>query len=540
MPSQVTPRELRMAPPSNTEPVIVPGGAPSRAPPGSENLSVRIDTIVVQGGDEALSEAARAWVLPRAGTRITVAEIFALAASLERLYADAGYFLARVVVPPQSLVDGAQLRLRVVDGFIEAVDLSQVPAAVRGIVAARTAALVGQRHLPMASVERQLLLAGDVPGLSLSSTLLPGQEEGGSRLVLAGGWRPATGFIGLDNRLDRSLGTWQLKGQWALHSALGVGEQIYAVASFADPGRAVSGTAPLQVFGAGAFVPLGNDGASLNPEFTRSVTRTPATDGAPASRGEFQRLALRASVAAQRSRRENLNASLVFEQVTQRLAAPDFGVDLSHDRYGVVRAGLDYGAASASGQALLAGAALSHGTGGRSQAEASASGVALSRQGAGPNFNKLAASMHLGQPLPGALHLGLIALGQSSLGQPLLRSEQFSLDGEEALSTVPAGSFSVDGGATLRAELGRPFALARATVFPFVLASAGRGQVLQPTVVEQRIVRAHAVGLGLRGSIDDNGGATAVKFDLQGARTSADSPGFARKWRWTLSATVPF
>lgn len=515
-------------------------GTPAQAPSGSENLTVQLGGVLVQGGFDELVPGTQGWVRPPAGTRVSVAEIYALAASLERLYAAAGYLLARVVVPPQTLVDGTMLRLRVIDGFIETIDLQRLPEAARAAVAARTAPLIGQRRLKLATVERQLLLAGDVPGLTLTSTLLPGSEEGGSRLVLGGGFRRVSGLIGFDNRLDASLGHWQLKGSLSLNGMLGFGEQLYGLAVVARPGDWAGRPAPLEVFGVGALVPLGDDGFSLNPEVTQSSTHTPATSGAPASSGRYSRLALRGNLALQRSRRENLNASLALEQVTQQLSAPDFGIDLSKDRYAVVRASIDFGATRASGNSWQLGATASRGLGGRTQQDAMADGVPLSRVGAEPEFNKLVLSLRSGHALPGQLHLGLIALGQTSFGQPLLRSEQFSLDGDQALSTADAGRFSVDRGATFRAELGRAWSMARVSVFPYLLAAVGRGDLVKPTVVEQATVHVHTLGLGVRGSLEARESTPGLIFALEWGRSVSDLPSHTAESRWMLSASLPF
>src|SRR6185369_7811997 len=162
--------------------------------------------------------------------RLSVAQIYAAASELERVYSDAGYPLVRIVVPPQHLVDHGPLQLAVVDGFIEAIDVDRVPANAQQAVATRTAALVGRRHLKLVEIERSLLIAGEVPGLKLKSTLERGSREGGVKLLLEGGHDLVTGSIGIDNRLASSLGTWQLRGAVALNNALGAGEQVYASA----------------------------------------------------------------------------------------------------------------------------------------------------------------------------------------------------------------------------------------------------------------------------------------------------------------------
>ncbi|MGQ4828231.1 hypothetical protein, partial [Enterococcus faecalis] len=85
-----------------------------------------------------------------------------------------GYVLARVAVPPQDLAPGGQFRVTMVDGFVEAVDVAALPRAVRVPVAASLAPILRRRHLRLAEIETALLLAGDVPGLTLHSALARG------------------------------------------------------------------------------------------------------------------------------------------------------------------------------------------------------------------------------------------------------------------------------------------------------------------------------------------------------------------------------
>ena len=71
--------------------------------------------------------------------RVTVARIYELANAMEEAYARAGYVLVRVTVPEQKLNDHGPLKIVVVDGFIEKVQVDNVPERVHALVAARMA-----------------------------------------------------------------------------------------------------------------------------------------------------------------------------------------------------------------------------------------------------------------------------------------------------------------------------------------------------------------------------------------------------------------
>jgi hemolysin activation/secretion protein len=438
------------------------------------------------------------------------------------------------------------LLIVVVDGFVEKVQVDNVPDLVRALVSARMASLVGRRHIKLGEIERRLLIAGDVPGLRLKSTLARGKTIGGTLLVLEGTHRLVTGTASIDNRLPSSLGTWSYGTSVALNSAFGFGEQFYVSAqSSGDPARIFDSSSPFRVLGAGAVLPLGTDGWILNPEYTNSRSQPLPVSGGLENIGQFERFALRTSYPLIRTRTTTLNLNGAFEYISQSVALPLFSTDLNRDRYGVLRIGAAYETGLPWWSAALqTSGTFSQGTGGRDSADALASGVPLSRQGASPDFSKATFDARVTQPLPNEFRLDFIGRAQTSFGNPMLVSEQFSLDGPQAISAYPSGTLNVDEGGTLRAELSRPFALTGTAVpvvlSPYGFGSFGVGRLLEPTIVELAVVRAGAVGAGVRSGIDVPGGYQGVTLGLEVARQFSNLPTLPQAWRTNVSVSFRF
>jgi hemolysin activation/secretion protein len=445
---------------------------------------------------------------------------------------------APVIVPPQELNDRGAVRIVIVDGFVEKVQVDDLPDPVRALISTRMASLIGRRHIKLGEIERRLLIAGDVPGLRLKSTLTRGKSLGGTLLVLEGTHRLVTATAAIDNRLPSSLGTWSYGTSVALNSALGFGEQFYASAqSSGDPARVFDSASPLRVLGAGAVLPLGTDGWILNPEYTNSRSQPLPVSGGLANIGQFERFALRTSYPLIRTRTSTLSLNGAFEYINQSVALPLFSTDLNRDRYGVLRVGAAYEAGLPWwwDAALQTSATLSQGTGGRDSADALASGIPLSRQGAGPLFSKATFDAHVTQPLPNEFRMDFIGRAQTSFGDPLLVSEQFSLDGPQAVSAYPSGTLNVDEGGTLRAELSRSFAASGPAVpivlSPYGFGSFGAGRLVEPTIVELAVLRGGAVGAGVRSSIDVPGGYQGIALGLEVARQFSNMPNLSHSWR---------
>jgi hemolysin activation/secretion protein len=259
-PSQVTPPRLPTEPrPAPQIPTISPPEAPA-FPKDAEKLSLVLLGFDIEGEFEEFVATRRELATPLIGKRVTVAQIFDFATQLQEAYVRAGYLLVRVVVVPQELGEQARVKIRVIDGFIERIDVSALPTAVRNRIAAVLEPLFQKHHLTQNELERRLLLAGDTPGLELRSTFAPGEQIGGSVLILTGVHRPVSASAYIDNAMPVTFGTLQNVALLGLNSVLGAGEQI-TVSATGYPGRDFATEFPTRRFLQGAVVfPVGIDG----------------------------------------------------------------------------------------------------------------------------------------------------------------------------------------------------------------------------------------------------------------------------------------
>jgi hemolysin activation/secretion protein len=542
-PAQVTPRDLR---PETSSPgtIALPGAAGLVAPPNAARLSVTLGRVFVEGGFPELQSQTAVLTDPLRSGRVTVADIYAAANALQQAYAAAGYILVRVAIPPQKLDQGGALHLVVLDGFIEAVDVNGVAENQRGLATARMAPLIGRRHVTLAEIERRLLLVSDAPGLTLRSTLARGATPGGALLVLEGTHDSVAGSVGFDDHLSRSLGTFALNSSLALNSVFGFGEQVYGAASSGyDLGKAFDGASPLRVLGGGFSLPIGADGLVVNPEYTNSVTRPAQTLGSPASVGYFDRFDLRGSYPIIRSRAQTLTLQATWEWDEEHLVATGFDEDLYKDNYQVARLQAVDQMLLPWGATTQTTAVFSHGLAGRDSAQATA-GAPLSQQGASPQFSKANLDLRVLQPLPLDAQFALIARAQWSFDKPLFLAEQFSLDGADALSAFASGAFSVDQGATLRGELIHPFTLAisgaQATLAPYFFGALGRGFIEEATAVQQPIVDAGSLGLGMRTGAAVAGAPYGASLSVEFARAFSNVANERQGYRGNIALALKF
>ena len=131
----------------------------------------------------------------------------------------------------------------------------------------------------------------------------------------------------------------------------------------------------------------------------------------------------------------------------------------------------------------------------------------------------------------------------ASGGAPMMRPEQISLDGSDALSAFPFGTFNADQGVTLRGELSRPYVFGAGafnlTASPYVFGAAGRGWLANATRIEQAAFDAATIGVGIRGGVDTAGWPSAT-VGLEIARGFTDLAGVRQGVRINLVAATAF
>jgi hemolysin activation/secretion protein len=516
-------------------------------PAGAEKLFVRLRDIRVEGGLPELAGETAAVRAKLMGQRVSGAAIFAAARELEAAYAKAGYVLVRVTLPPQKLVSGAVLRLVVIDGMIERIETKGLPERVRARIAAVVGPLTGRRGLMLHELERRILLAGDTPGVILSSALAPGSVTGATVLVIEAKYQPVNEIVTADNSLAPALGRYQIGVGADFNSILGFGELGY-VRINGDPGDELFSDHPRnRSLAVGEIVPLGIDGMTFNVEATDARATPEASAGTQAS-DQFDRLSFRLREPWIRTRDFNFAQQLVFDLQDERdgLIAPA-PLALFEDRLRIVRLVNEANYLTSWGATIsgaLTGSAGLDVLGARTAAEATPT-LPLSRQGADATFAKVDGTLGYTQAFQEHLTGSFTVRGQYSFGSALLDSEQIGIAGPGSLSAFDAGTLQGDSGVAGRGELGAPFTLP--TLFgmvgivasPYVFGAVGEVFLEDPTVFERHEITAGSYGFGVHlgggaaGTLSN--GALTLEFSRQ-----ARDDGVKDDNRFTLVTSLKF
>ena len=192
--------------PQNTAPEtrIEQGAAPATV--ASDQIKIPVNSLHVTG-QTVYSEAKLVALTGfKPGSKLSMAELQAMALKIANFYRTNGYFVAQAYLPPQEIKDGA-VTIAVIEGQYGKITLrnqsklsdSQANGMLDGLNSGDT--------ITAAPLESRLLLLSDIPGVNVKSTLVPGASVGASDLLVdVTPGRPVSGSIDADNAGNRYTG----------------------------------------------------------------------------------------------------------------------------------------------------------------------------------------------------------------------------------------------------------------------------------------------------------------------------------------------
>jgi hemolysin activation/secretion protein len=171
---------------------------------------------------------------PYLNQEISVAEVDKIVKAVTEKYREAGYFLTRVIAPPQGAEFGI-LELRIIEGFVEAVEFKGEKPGRKGLFDSWAVDIKSETPLMLETMERALLLMADIPGIGVTPSLKEIDiERGAYRLEITLTHAAVGGVVSFDNRGTTSVGPLQVYTGLNLNSIFGFLERT-RVAVFTIP-----------------------------------------------------------------------------------------------------------------------------------------------------------------------------------------------------------------------------------------------------------------------------------------------------------------
>lgn len=211
------------------QPVVIP----PLQPPQSEEVIpeggavVTVQSVEIDGNTKYSSEELAADYQSIIGKPASVGDIALAVNQIQLRYRNDGYFLSAARGRLTRSGDAVQLHVHVIEGYISDVkiDGETEGGAVKVYDFLRN--LLEIRPINIADMERYLLLAQNVPGMSVRAVLRPtGGDSGAVELIAQVARKPFDLFVSLDNRGPGTAGPVQLLVSGGANSFTSAGERV--------------------------------------------------------------------------------------------------------------------------------------------------------------------------------------------------------------------------------------------------------------------------------------------------------------------------
>jgi hemolysin activation/secretion protein len=211
---------------------------PNNMPVPTESASARIIVNRLQvRGAKAYSETDLLAVTGfTPGRELSLTELRGMAARIADFYHSNGYFVAQAYLPEQDIKDGI-VTIAVIDGQYGKVTLNNQTNVSNDLANSLLGGLNSGDPVTSAPLENRLLLLSDLPGVKVSSTLVPGTTLGSSDLIvdLAPGQR-VSGSVDADNAGNRYTGANRIGATVNFNEPTGHGDVASLRALTSGPG----------------------------------------------------------------------------------------------------------------------------------------------------------------------------------------------------------------------------------------------------------------------------------------------------------------
>ncbi len=186
-------------------------------------------------GVTAYSEAELAGLYKQLiGKIITFGQFYAIAEAIQARYHLDGYFLSFAFVPPQK-ARGGVLRIAVIEGFIDDVKVTGVEKPIQRIIESTLRPVLEERPVRLPPLERRLLLAGQLAGVTATGVLRRSEKSrGASELVVQATHVPVNGGLGVNNRASEFTGPWRYGGSVSVNALAPLAERVAANVTIAN------------------------------------------------------------------------------------------------------------------------------------------------------------------------------------------------------------------------------------------------------------------------------------------------------------------
>jgi len=330
----------------------LPGIAPVEAPRVAPGLAVPAPPPTPSGNEDGARHAIRSigvdgvsafsaaeigvYTANLTGPAVPEGRIEAARQALVTLYRSSGFLYTTV----RAVIRGGNLSFQVVEGYVAEVKLDGDVGPAGTQVLRFLNQLVGKKPLRTTDLERWLLLAQDIPGLTVRSTLNPSVGDPGVlTLVAQVSRRPLSGYFSADNRAYELTGPIQGLLAFNFDSFSELGERTQLSIFRTSNGTNIFGQLSSEFF-------LGSQGLKMKVYGGAGNSVPSGTLAAQGYNGDTRVVGTQLSYPVIRTREQTLNVTANFD-ITENQVHLNTGNDgaparANYDSLRILRLGAEY------------------------------------------------------------------------------------------------------------------------------------------------------------------------------------------------------
>ncbi len=412
---------------------------------GAEKIKFNLKKVNVKGASVYSDAEIGALSADLEGNKISLADLQRAVNALTVMYRNDGYILSQAVLPQQKFSQsGSVVTVNVIEGFVNNV-IIEGEQGQRRLVERYLKKVEGDKPLNIKDLERYLLLANDLPGISAKAVLRPASSAVGGADVLVtveqDRWEAS---LGVDNRGTKFLGPVQFTGIAAVNSLADLNERTTArVITTLD-------TEELRFYDLQHEHQLGTEGTKLLLSFGQSDVEPGSTLSPLEIKGDSTTFAAGLSHPVIRSRATNLTLGTTFD--VRNTETDVLGTRFSNDKIRALRVNAEFDTADSlgGGGVNLVDLKLSRGL---DFFNATEDGAGRTRVDGEHEFTKAEVYLSRRQNLPFDGFSILTTANAQYAFDPLLSAEEFTLGGLGFGQAYDPSELSGDHGAALHIEL---------------------------------------------------------------------------------------
>ncbi len=518
----------RMQRPALNEGIKMPDSMPKLSvPEKAKSVTFKLTRIKFEGvtalGDEELRNLYKDYL----GKQVTLDVMWILANQVSDLYHQKGYFLSRAFVPEQEIENGV-IRIKVVEGYIGKVEI-QGDSGSNWVSNSIIDSITAEKPAKIETVESNLLLLDDLPGVTYRAVLEPMSQngfDGAVKLTLIPQVKKAQFSVSYDNYGSRYLGPFEATATYT--GSIIPMQKTSIIALSSTPSD------ELKYLSLTHEIPLPE-----NFSIETYGSYTTAQPGYKLERSEVDSESINIGAALKyqylRQRTENLSFKLAVEgknSNTNLLEDPQ-----TRDRIRVVRASLNYDKTDNWQGLNNMTLTLSHGL--NILGSSDENDLYISRANSSPNFKKVELSLSRLQNLSQDWGVALSAAGQYS-NETLYSSEQFGYGGQNFGRAYDSSEITGDSGVAGSAEL-RYYGIKLGdgmTTMPYLFYDIGKVWTITPDPTLD--ISGSSAGLGIRFNSDFGLGASLALAEPLTKQADAPQSSYSKNPRVLFQLSYGF